>query len=171
MKQSSFDGSMKLSLSFSKPSVIGRGHLLQRMKPMYSPNVENENPCIRWIFKQICAAHSCRVCKMKLCIFIKYGKERFFNPRWSVYFLNTVFACTVINHFLKEMDNFRSSTWKRISFWSKSLIKQFSSVPDTASYIRGWIQMVLAPNDLFSWNNKYSKYTNIYIANTFTFIF
>ncbi len=36
-------------------------------------------------------------------------------------------------------------------------------VPDTASYIRGWIQMVLAPNDLFSWNNKYSKYTNIYI--------
>jgi hypothetical protein len=31
--------------------------------------------------------------------------------------------------------------------------------------------MVLAPNDLFSWNNKYSKYTNIYIVNTFTFIF
>ncbi len=31
-------------------------------------------------------------------------------------------------------------------------------VPDTASYIRGWIQMVLAPNDLFSWNNKYNKY-------------
>jgi hypothetical protein len=30
-------------------------------------------------------------------------------------------------------------------------------VPDTASYIRGWIQMVLAPNDLFSWNNKYNK--------------
>ncbi len=44
-------------------------------------------------------------------------------------------------------------------------------VPNTASYIRGWIQMVLTPNDLFSWNNKYSKYTNIYIANTFTFIF
>ncbi len=33
------------------------------------------------------------------------------------------------------------------------------AVPDTASYIRGWMQMVLAPNDLFSWNNKYSKYT------------
>ncbi len=33
------------------------------------------------------------------------------------------------------------------------------SVPDTASYIRGWMQMVLTPNDLFSWNNKYSKYT------------
>ncbi len=32
------------------------------------------------------------------------------------------------------------------------------SVPDTTSYIRGWIQMVLAPNDLFSWNNKYNKY-------------
>ncbi len=41
-------------------------------------------------------------------------------------------------------------------------------VPDTASYIRGWIQMVLAPHDLFSWNNKYSKYTSIYIANAFT---
>ncbi len=34
-------------------------------------------------------------------------------------------------------------------------------VPDTASYIRGWMQMVLTPNDLFSWNNKYSKYTVI----------
>ncbi len=33
-----------------------------------------------------------------------------------------------------------------------------SIVPDTASYIRGWMQMVLTPNDLFSWNNKYSKY-------------
>ncbi len=32
-------------------------------------------------------------------------------------------------------------------------------VPDTASFIRGWMQMVLTPNDLFSWNNKYSKYT------------
>ncbi len=32
------------------------------------------------------------------------------------------------------------------------------TVPDTASYIRGWMQMVLTPNDLFSWNNKYSKY-------------
>jgi hypothetical protein len=27
---------------------------------------------------------------------------------------------------------------------------EYSIVPDTASYIRGWIQMVLAPNDLFS---------------------
>ncbi len=35
------------------------------------------------------------------------------------------------------------------------------TVPDTASYIRGWMQMVLTPNDLFSWNNKYSKYTII----------
>ncbi len=31
-------------------------------------------------------------------------------------------------------------------------------VPDTASYIRGWMQMVLTPNDLFSWNNKYNEY-------------
>jgi hypothetical protein len=36
------------------------------------------------------------------------------------------------------------------------------TVPDTASYIRGWIQMVVTPNDLFSWNNKYSKYTSYY---------
>ncbi len=27
-------------------------------------------------------------------------------------------------------------------------------------YIRGWMQLVLAPNDLFSWNNKYNKYMN-----------
>ncbi len=25
-------------------------------------------------------------------------------------------------------------------------------------YIRGWMQMVMAPNNLFSWNNKYNKY-------------
>ncbi len=25
-------------------------------------------------------------------------------------------------------------------------------------YIRGWMQMVIAPNDLFSWNNKYNEY-------------
>jgi hypothetical protein len=41
-------------------------------------------------------------------------------------------------------------------------------VPDTASYIRGWIQMVLAPNDLFSWNNKYNKYNNYTFTDTFT---
>ncbi len=33
-----------------------------------------------------------------------------------------------------------------------------ANVPDTASYIRGWMQMVLTPNDLFSWNNKYNEY-------------
>ncbi len=42
------------------------------------------------------------------------------------------------------------------------------TVPDTASYIRGWIQMVLAPNDLFSWNNKYNKYNNNTFTDTFT---
>ncbi len=50
--------------------------------------------------------------------------------------------------------------------WTRNNIKRelicccFRSltVPDTASYIRGWMQMVLTPNDLFSWNNKYSKY-------------
>jgi hypothetical protein len=45
------------------------------------------------------------------------------------------------------------------------------SVPDTASYIRGWIQMVLAPNDLFSWNNKYHKYIEYNITDTFTCFF
>ncbi len=39
------------------------------------------------------------------------------------------------------------------------------------SYIRGWIQMVLAPNDLFSWNNKYRKYMEYNIAVTFTCFF
>ncbi len=43
-------------------------------------------------------------------------------------------------------------------------------VPDTASYIRGWMQMVLTPNDLFSRNNKYSKYmiilSHIYTSTT-----
>ncbi len=42
------------------------------------------------------------------------------------------------------------------------------NVPDTASYIRGWIQMVLAPNDLFSWNNKYNKYIEYNNTDTFT---
>jgi hypothetical protein len=44
-------------------------------------------------------------------------------------------------------------------------------VPDTASYIRGWIQMVLAPNDLFSWNNKYNKYNNYTFTDPFTCFF
>ncbi len=44
----------------------------------------------------------------------------------------------------------------------KFVEKENICVPDTASYIRGWIQMVLTPNDLFSWNNKYSKYTSYY---------
>jgi hypothetical protein len=34
----------------------------------------------------------------------------------------------------------------------------FRNFPDTASHIRGWMQMVLTPNDLFSWNNKYNEY-------------
>jgi hypothetical protein len=46
-----------------------------------------------------------------------------------------------------------------------------STVPDTASYIRGWIQMVLAPNALFSWNNKYNKYSEYNVTDTFTSIF
>jgi hypothetical protein len=39
-------------------------------------------------------------------------------------------------------------------------------VPDTASYIRGLMQMVLTPNDLFSWNNKYSEYALHYYIMT-----
>ncbi len=45
------------------------------------------------------------------------------------------------------------------------------TVPDTASYIRGWIQMVLAPNDLFSWNNNYNKYNEYNVTDTFTCFF
>ncbi len=44
-------------------------------------------------------------------------------------------------------------------------------VPDTASYIRGWIQMVLTPNDLFSWNNKYNKYKEYNVTAKFTHFF
>ncbi len=50
-------------------------------------------------------------------------------------------------------------------------MKRKGCVPDTASYIRGWIQMVLAPNDLFSWNNKYNKYNEYNITDTFTCFF
>ncbi len=32
-------------------------------------------------------------------------------------------------------------------------------------YIRGWMQMVIEPNDLFYWNNKYNKYN---VTNIFT---
>ncbi len=44
-------------------------------------------------------------------------------------------------------------------------------VPDMASYIRGWIQMVLAPNDLFSRNNRYNKYINYNNTDAFTCFF
>ncbi len=54
--------------------------------------------------------------------------------------------------------------------WHRSLLVELS-VPDTASYIRGWIQMVLAPNDLFSWNNKYTKYNEYNVTDTFTCFF
>ncbi len=49
--------------------------------------------------------------------------------------------------------------------------KSHATVPDTASYIRGWIQMVRAPNDIFSWNNKYNKYIEYNITDTFTCFF
>ncbi len=35
-------------------------------------------------------------------------------------------------------------------------------------YIRGWMQMVIAPNDLFSWNNRYNKYSVTNVTNIFT---
>ncbi len=56
-------------------------------------------------------------------------------------------------------------------FSKMSAVLRFVSVPDTASYIRGWIEMVLAPNDLFSWNNKYNKYIEYNITDTFTCFF
>ncbi len=60
--------------------------------------------------------------------------------------------------------------WNRVPLLAMS--RYIHIVPDTASYIRGWMQMVLTPNDLFSWNNKYSKYTIILSHihyNEFTF--
>ncbi len=33
------------------------------------------------------------------------------------------------------------------------------------------MQMVLAPNDLFSWNNKYNKYNEYNVTDTFTYFF
>jgi hypothetical protein len=53
-------------------------------------------------------------------------------------------------------------------WWEGGIV---TPVPDAASYIRGWIQMVLAPNDLFSWNNKYNKYNNYSFTDTFTCFF
>ncbi len=38
-------------------------------------------------------------------------------------------------------------------------------------YIRGWMQMVLAPNDLFSWSNKYNEYNEYNVTDTFTCFF
>ncbi len=56
---------------------------------------------------------------------------------------------------------FPTETLRWLEVGSYKLGCTAGNVPDTASYIRGWIQMVLTPNDLFSWNNKYSKYTII----------
>ncbi len=86
-------------------------------------------------------------------------------PQWKK-------ASSVVSH--NEKNLFRCiPQWRKISssvgyngrkpaaLWDTMLkiFLGYSTVPDTASYIRGWMQMVLAPNDLFSWNNKYSKYT------------
>ncbi len=63
------------------------------------------------------------------------------------------------------------STYSMLSLILSPVHSEFSPVPDTASYIRGWIQMVLAPNDLFSWNNKYNKYNEYNATDTFTCFF
>ncbi len=44
------------------------------------------------------------------------------------------------------------------------------SVPDTASYIRGWIQMVLAPNDLFPETINPIRTLNIYTTLTHSLV-
>ncbi len=39
-------------------------------------------------------------------------------------------------------------------------------------YIRGWMQIVIAPNDLFSWNNRYNKYNvtkDIYTLSSWSY--
>ncbi len=67
--------------------------------------------------------------------------------------------------------------WAKPDQWPKrdghllSTMRSIMPVPDKASYIRGWIQMVLASNDLFSWNNKYNKYIEYNITDTFTCFF
>jgi hypothetical protein len=64
--------------------------------------------------------------------------------------------------------------WIKTDFYSLTCRfekEMYRLVPDTASYIRGWIQMVLAPNDLFSWNNTYNKYNEYNITDTFTCFF
>jgi hypothetical protein len=63
---------------------------------------------------------------------------------------------------------------KNFMFYSNGDIRALTIViivPDTASCIRGWIQMVLAPNDLFSWNKKYNKYIEYNITDTFPYFF
>ncbi len=65
----------------------------------------------------------------------------------------------------------RPGIFPQIKYTSSILRTREISVPNTASYIRGWIQMVLALNDLFSWNNKYNKYNNYTFNDTFTCFF
>ncbi len=57
------------------------------------------------------------------------------------------------------------------SYWSLASLSLSSGwrlaymFPTRLLIIRGWMQMVLAPNDLFSWNNRYNKYS---VTNIFT---
>ncbi len=87
---------------------------------------------------------------------------------YALYMLNSL-------HVSPVYINFRSMYYPQtynFSYKQTQILYIFNiPVPDTTSYIRGWIQMVLAPNDLFSWNNKYNKYNKYNVTDTFTCFF
>jgi hypothetical protein len=77
---------------------------------------------------------------------------------WCYSHIRVVSGGACVTHDIIDMLGKWSMSNGRITEYVGSI---HCTVPDTASYIRGWMQMVLTPNDLFSWNNKYSKYTII----------
>jgi hypothetical protein len=52
-------------------------------------------------------------------------------------------------------------------WWLAGLVLVLSCSRHGFLYIRGWMQMVIAPNDLFSWNNRYNKYNGTKDIYTF----
>ncbi len=88
--------------------------------------------------------------------------------RTSFQLFGTPLPANVWKFIFSSMDLVLLLMWNFSSCCAKLL---FLLVPDTAPYIRGWIQMVLTPNDLFSWNNKYNKYNEYNVTNTFTCFF
>jgi hypothetical protein len=96
----------------------------------------SETVCLSWI------------CRLKLPTFDKYAEWLLLSP-------NTQHDVNLWRRQLHTSMGLYALAWAL-----KSYMKVVLTVPDMASYIRGWIQMVLAPNDLFSW-----------ITDTFTCFF